>query len=164
MATRALLPILKAGFCRNASGIINAYPIKARGNSKPLPFFNQTCNSIRSDNERLNWERDCELEAWSLWIRLNKLSRSIKSIDARQIFNVSSFANQLPHNKLLINLKRSVSTERSHTSVLMNTFFFCSYILRNSENTSKLAIEQQAMLKTRLKTGKNLGIRKKRIF
>ena len=63
MATRAQLPILKAGFCRNASGIINAYPIKARDNSQPLPFFNQTCKSIRSDNERLNWERDCELEA-----------------------------------------------------------------------------------------------------
>ena len=62
MATRALLPIFKAGFCRNARNIINAYPIKARSNSKSLPFFNQTCKNIRSDNKRRYWERDCELD------------------------------------------------------------------------------------------------------
>ena len=57
MTTRTLLLILKAGFCRNARDIImpsynayyNVYLRKAKGNSKPLPFFNQTYNSIRSD-------------------------------------------------------------------------------------------------------------------
>ena len=79
---------------------------------------------------------------------------------------MSSFPNQLPHNKLLINVKRSVFTGRSQTLVLMILFagFFLwpvIYAVKFGEYIKDCNRTDNIMVKTRLKTGENLEIEKK---